>query len=943
MINERLTRRAFVVGGTAAAAAGSCWSTSAAGPGEGCTLENDYLRLVLGPDGSTLAFVDKTSGENYLGATAGPVFSVIQGGARVRVSRITFADGMITASFGDSGTTAILKPVVHPRHLVLEVVSIAPEPEEFVLADIPLAVKGTSDEPFAACALALNLHTKVEAIPGPVSHLGARCYGRFGCAGAKVALVGCRVEEFRRVLQEAVAAAAELPHSPIGGPWALGKPINQGSYLFNFGGMSLDNVDEWIEVAKTLGFNQIDFHGGHSFRFGDCRPDPKTYPDGMASFKKVIDRLHAAGIQAGLHTYAFFIHKACPWVTPVPDPRLAKDAVFTLAGPLDETAAAVPVDEPTETMSTTTGFFVRNSVTLQIDDELITYAGIGKEPPDAFTGCARGACGTKAAAHQKGARVHHLKECFGLFVPDPRTTLLAEVAAKTAEMFNTCGFDMIYLDALDGEDILGGGENGWHYGSRFVFEIQKRLERPALFEMSTFHHHLWYVRSRLGAWDHPTRSHKKFIDIHAKAVDGYRRMFMPGHLGWWALKTYGGAQTEPTFADDIEYLVCKCLGMDVGLSMMGIDPSSIRNTPVLPRLAGIIKRYEDLRHSGQVPEAVKEKLRSPGEEFALAGSLEAGWRFLPVDYARHKVVAADSAGAAWRVTNRFDSRPVQLRIEALLAAAPYDSPEAVTLAEFAAADEFAKHGAAPGVTAGLVPSDAQVKVGATSGCLTASHGSAARTNTWAYFEKTFDPPLNLGGREALGVWIYGDGLGEVLNFRVQSPSHVSHADGERYVVIDFTGWRYCELIEPEGERHEDYVWPYGGIYSTYRECVDFGRIGSVSVWCNDLAPGKTATCYLGPLKAIPVVETTLAQPCVTIGGKSITFPVEIKSGEYLEYAGPGDCKLYGRKGELLAEIPTEEPAPILPAGEQEVRFACRTPQGLSARANVTVITRGPAL
>ena len=39
-------------------------------------------------------------------------------------------------------------------------------------------------------------------------------------------------------------------------------------------------------------------------------------------------RINAAGISAGLHTYAFFIAKDCPWVTPVPDRRLASDATF---------------------------------------------------------------------------------------------------------------------------------------------------------------------------------------------------------------------------------------------------------------------------------------------------------------------------------------------------------------------------------------------------------------------------------------------------------------------------------------------------------------------------------------------------------------------------------------------------------------------------------------
>ena len=41
----------------------------------------------------------------------------------------------------------------------------------------------------------------------------------------------------------------------------------------------------------------------------------------------------------------------------------------------------------------------------------------------------------------------------------------------------------------------------------------------------------------MGAWDHPTRSHKQFIDIHCAGQRASRRMFLPGQLGWWALKT----------------------------------------------------------------------------------------------------------------------------------------------------------------------------------------------------------------------------------------------------------------------------------------------------------------------------------------------------------------------------------------------------------------------
>ena len=905
------------------------------------TLENEFVRLVIGADGQTLRFTDVRDGKDHLrGGGAGPCAQVKIAGRQFAATEAAYAEGTLVISFGESGVRVTIGVDIRPHYLIFEVLSIeGPEAEELTIVDIPLRLKGTADESFAGCALALNLKTNVTEIPQANSRLRAFCYPRFGQVGAKVAVIGCPQDQLRQVLQEVVTEADELPQSAIGGPFALGQTINQGSYVFNFGDLSEDKVDEWIALCRTLGMNQIDFHGGRSFRFGDCLPNPQTYPEGLASLKAVIDKLHAADIAAGLHTYAFFIDKKCPWVTPIPDPRLAKDATFTLAEALAAEGDTLRVTEATEAMSTITGFFVRNSVTLQIDDELIIYTGIDKQAPYGFTGCQRGAYGTQAAAHLAGAKVHHLKECFGLFVPDPETTLLEEVAARTAEAFNTCGFDMIYLDALDGEDILGGSENGWHYGSKFVYEIFKRLDRPALMEMSTFHHHLWVVRSRLGAWDHPTRSHKKFIDVHCQANEAAHRSFLPGQLGWWAFKTWTGPQGEPTFPDDIEYLLSKCLGTDTGFSLMGIDPANIDSVAALPRLAGIIRRYEDLRYSGEVPDSIKQKLRVVGDEFRLVGSLEEGWHFEPVRYSRYKVSGTDRSDSAWNVTNDFAAQPVKLRIEALMGTGPYDAPQNKTIVDFGAV-EFSTRAAAENVTSDLTVSHEVVKVGGAIGRFTSTSGRPTSQASWTNFESTFAPPLNLSQEQALGMWVHGDGQQQVLNVQLRSPSHISHAIGDHYIPIDFTGWRYFELVEPEGAGHADYQWPYGDSYSIYRESVNFSQVQSLGLWYNNLPPGKPVTCSIGPIRAIPLVPLMLVNPEVTVNGVSLRFPVVMESGSYLEFFSVEDCKLYGPRGELLQDIKPEGSVPELAAGNNQAAFACETTGGVNPRARITVISYG---
>ena len=856
---------------------------------------------------------------------------------------VSVAEGRWYVAFGDSDIRVVLQPRVEDRYLVLEAISVTGEEiEELVFLDVPLTLRGAPVESFAACALALNLQTNVQQIPQPGGRLRACCYPQFGFAGAAVAVVACPPAEMRTVLQQAVSDAAELPHSPLGGPWALDAPINRGSYLFNFDGITESSVDEWIELAQNLGMTQIDFHGGQSFRFGDCRPHPSRYPEGYASLKAVIDRLHAAGISAGLHTYAFFIAKDCPWVTPVPDPRLASDAVFTLAEALPIEASSVTVLETTENMSAITGFFVRNSVTLRIDDELITYTGVRQEPPFAFTGCRRGAHGTQVAAHQQ-AKVHHLKECFGLFVPDADSTLFTEVAGRTAQAFNECGFDMIYFDALDGQDILGGPQNGWHYGSKYVYEVWQRLQKPALMEMSTFHHHLWCVRSRYCAWDHPNRSHKRFIDIHCSDNEHNRRMFLPGELGWWALKNWSGPQIEPTFSDDIEYLMTKVLATDTGFALMGIDPQTARTTPALPRLASIIKRYEDLRHSGQVPEPIRTQLRQPGSEFTLVGDASSAWHFVPVDYVKHRVQDGTVPAHSWRVTNKFSQQPLQFRLQALMAAGPYDAPENMTLATFRTTDEFPLRETQDGVTAQLGPSRDQVKIGEASGCYAAQSHYPTPTAAWTRQEKRFDPPMNLDHHQALGVWIHGDGQDEILNFQLRSPEHLVGNLADHYVPIDFTGWRYFELIEPEGSRWSDYRWPYGNLYAIYRESIQHGQIASLGLWYNNLPADKKTTCYLSPIKALPLVQTTLIRPTIRVGDVVLALPVDIDSGSYLEFHSADDCKLYGPQGELIRSIVPAGSVPVLMPGDNEIQFHCEAPPGIRARALVTIITQGEPL
>jgi hypothetical protein len=741
---------------------------------------------------------------------------------------------------------------------------------------------------------------------------------------------------------------------------------NRGSYLFNFGAISTDTVDAWIEVANSFGFSQIDFHGGpRHFCWGDLIPFPGLFPQGRTSLKAVIDKLHAAGISAGLHTYSCFVDRTAPTVSPLPHPDLDEDAVFTLSSPIEAHSTEIPVLEPLDPVADTLRPSLRGDrgVTIRIDDELITYTALRSGPMWAFTDCQRGACGTVAAAHTASSRVRHLKQCWwGLLMPQGDSPLFDKLARRHADVFNECGFDMIYFDALDGEDLFAGPEHGWHYGSKFVFEVCRHLNKPAVIEMAAFHHHLWCVRSRMEAWDHPTRAYKLFVDRHVASLERNRPALMPAMLGWWAAKFWEGPNTEPTYADDIEYLCCKALAIDSGHGLMNIEPERIKNEPGLQRLAAIFKKYETLRLGNQVPPAIRRELKAPGHEFRLITAAGGRSAFVPVQCHKHKIEGRDAGTHGWHVNNVHGPQPLRFRLEALLSATPYDAPGNLTLTDLGQQGGAGRTHVADGVVTRPLSAAERAPDGSPSVSLRAVNQGCPVSRAWSVMRRTFDSPLNLLSASepqspyraaGLGFWVRGDGRGETLNVRLYNAAGVTRAISDRYVVIDFTGWRYCELVEQEAEHYFDYEWPVEStpqhcaeherkaFYELYRESLDFTCVASLGIWYQHLPAGKEVECCISPLKALGLINGVLRSPTISLGGQTVTFPVVLQSGEYLEYDGGESAVHYGRNGGIIATVQPAGGIPLLTAGRNQLSLAPESIVEAPARARISVVTQNP--
>jgi len=906
--------------------------------------ENSLFRYTLSGEARNMAFVDRPTGKDYLRKSQPSACALVRvEGKDYAATAATFANGRLTLRFGEQGIQAVLKTETRPSYVVFDVESVSgSEIESLTFLNVPLTLKGVPDEEFGACALSLNLITRVDALPALQRELRASCEKKFGLVGAKVAIVGAPMARMLPALQETLEGASDLPVCKVAGPWAREVAFNHGSYLFNFGSLTETNVGDWIEMTRTLGFTQIDNHGGGKFfRFGDMELNREKWPDGWDSWRRIVARLHKEGIGSIFHTYAFFIDKRSKYVTPVPDPRLDAFRTFTLAEPLDANATEIAVNESTAGISTVTGFFEHNSIVLHIGDELVTFGGSSKESPWRFTGVKRGALSTKAATHDKGAKARHFKECFGLFVPNPESSLFEEIAANHADVVNRCGFDGIYLDAIDGSSILRGGEE-WYWADKFVVEIQKRLKKPVGMEMSSMGHHFWQYRTRWQAWDYPQRGHKRFIDLHAQDVNG--GLLLPLHLGWWSFQSFNPPQIEPSYPDVMENLGAKLIGWDAGISLTaGVDRETLRNTPLFRRAVDILRTCEELRHANTFDEATKAKLREQGKEFAMFK--EAGkTRFRRAQSQSQTVNVAEPWTLTFNVTNSFAGQPLKLRIEALMSAAPITDTNSLILADLAKANaEPWKRTSADRVTFALNPS---TNVNDSGGALIATNaGKVARNAAWVRLEKHFEPPLNLKEQQALGMEIEGDASGAVVAVRLESPHHIAFgAVADRYITVDFTGQRSFTLVETESTRWSDYVWNDAkGLYNIYRETINFGAVESVNVWLQNLPPGREAKIRIGPIRALPMRPVAVKNPKITVDGKTVEFPVELASGSWIEGNGPDDCTVYGPKGEPLGKVSPRGDWPVLRSGVTPLKFSCEPSADPKPRARLTVFAHGETL
>jgi len=853
--------------------------------------ENRRAELAIDTHGRVVSLRSKASNRELLAHPQELVSAKLKDGRQITARKASFSNGGLTFEFPRGAGAAVLGVDVHKDHFTFTIRSLTlPDVAALTFFHLPVTTtkyRGAmanmlSDDTDAVCLRGYDLPVEMS------TELRVWTTAEHGLTGWRAGLaVGPKKE--MPVILRAMAADAGVPTSKLGGPWSLGAEANRGSYLF--ADLSRASVDDWIELARRGGFTHIHIHGWwHTLGHYDINTN--HFPRGLADMKEAVARIHAAGLKAGIHTLTACISTRDPWVASDANSNLIATVSYTLARAMSPTNTVIYVNEKPIAQHDVVFTYSGNGNAIRIGSEIIQYGEVIREPPYAFAQCQRGAFKTRPAAHAVGERADYLQQRYMAFYPKPGSPLADELADRIAQVFNACKLDQIYFDGSEG--MMS------RYGIDFMrHAIFKRLRGDVLVEASCHGAHNWWFHSRLGAWDHPVWAAKRFHDRHIAAAAKYRDTdLLEPQMGWWAPRG-PSTQARGHFLDEMEYFAAKNLGLDSAMSIQGVNVTRQPLPFHIEKQLTVLGWYERLRLARYFDTQTIARVAVPGEEFRLRQDRDGLWKFTPVKMIAHRVTAPHDR---WRIGNPFAEQPLSVRIEALYSAAPYDDPKRICLS------------------------------GDTNLCLRAENKSATRRGAWAKTALTFAPYRNIAGTGALGVWVKGDGKGALLNIQLASPREYMGGRSEHYVRLDFTGWRYFELLlrERDVDQMDNYQWPYSGSYHApfYRTGVDLAHISELNIYLNELPPGETTEVVLRPIMTLPIQPAELKNPTLTVNGQALTFPVTLKSGDFLELEPTGDCAHYNDKGDPLASFHLAS-VPALRPGENTLALD-------RARAEVTI-------
>ncbi len=473
-----------------------------------------------------------------------------------------------------------------------------------------------------------------------------------GVKGSKIALFGCPAGDALKTIGE-IELAEGLPHPVIDGEWAKTSRAAASSYLIV--DFSEETLDRAIELTKKAGLRYL-YHGDPFDTWGHFKLDEKAFPGNRESMKRCVERAKAQGVRLGVHTLSNFITTNDPYVTPIPDKRLAKVGESVLAVSIDATVEEIGIESPD--FFNQTGNNTLHSVV--IDDEIIRYREVSGSAPWKLLGCVRGAFGTKAAPHNKGDKAGKLMDHpYKVFLSD--ASLSEEIAVNIAKLFNETGLLQTSFDGLEGVWSTGMGQYARNMFTKIWYDnLDPEIKGKVINDASNPGHFNWHINTRYN-WGEPWYAGFRESQTSYRLMnqDFFGRNLLPHMLGWFSM-------SPGTSLEDAEWLLARAAGFDAGfafnLSLRNVEANGLSD-----RIFDAIRVWETARMAGAFTPEQKLRMQDINNEFHLEQTGGNTWNLYPYhierfEHERKIRQPGEPVHSIFGFENPYDGQPIMFLI-----------------------------------------------------------------------------------------------------------------------------------------------------------------------------------------------------------------------------------------------------------------------------------------
>lgn len=603
------------------------------------------FRLDVTSSGNICAIYDLSQNKDYFATGhSAPLFRIVADGD-IKIPIMMNYDGNSNIElFYGSDVKAYIKVITKQSYITFELVKIeCTEVSLVIWGPYPTTIKQTigetvgvvRDDNFALGIQALNIQT-IGGIPRECPGLGTggenhtavetdfgsllQAFTRDkdgGIMGSKIALFGCPKDKALETIEQ-IEINEGLPHPMLDGKWGKISETAKLSYLItNFGE---NDIEEAIAYARKAGFKYI-YHEGPFQTWGHFDLSKESFPEGLKSLKRCVEKARSYGIRVGIHTLSNFITTNDPYVSPVPDPRLMRIGSSYITSDIDESSTEIFVADPTP-------FREQQWLsTVIIGEELIQYREITESEPWKLIGCKRGAFGTRPSSHPAGSDIGKLIDHpYNVFFPN--LEMQDEMADRLIRIFNETGLQQISFDGLEGCDRTG---HGIYAHNRFVKRCFDGWKVEVVNDASMLLHYLWHIHTRMN-WGEPwgKAMREGMPEYRFKNQDYFNRNLFPRMLGWFQLRL-ASSDLEATSVDDIEWMLAKCAGYDAGFALFA-SLDALKKNGQTDAILKAINEWEEARLLGAFSDEQRKILRGSEYEFHLEKINDRCWQIYPVIY-----------------------------------------------------------------------------------------------------------------------------------------------------------------------------------------------------------------------------------------------------------------------------------------------------------------------